>query len=768
MAMFRYLTVQKVSLLVLVKLYCQSVLPSSATIPILSFILSHTIARVPSSARSHSEASQDASLPIHAFEEVLQSQASSMPGRTLLDVFLKDLWAISSLDALHDLFNSLDSLFERDGPAGESEVHERPEDRIVLHKISPLGTFVRRMRLEFTRLQFDDAMKLWSAFLIYRAPTAQWTRRIAGLASSGVDVNISTFDLGPGDELFQVAYGQLDAEDEVIHAISTHDLERVLEFQLDRLQRLGCRVPDDMRAQLRSLLESTGSVVRQSHLVNFFDAWRAGDYTSAFDNIHRYYDLAMLTRERMEYQYALLHMAILQAEFGSFTEAVAAINETIVTARENQDMTCLNFSLSWLQHLNNACPEQMKRAGYKGLLGSERDAFAFLKMKSRETGMYNLLSATLLNESKRCMATGESVPRAFEQLYQAAHLNTRESIDNHGGHMLLQSTLYSRLGLSDLSRTYCQLLLDCYGHSSPNDERIRARCRCAFNAMHSGRYDDALQLLEASEAFNHRTLKFQQYIYFCTGLIKLKQAIRRADWAACESLFSALDSDSCNDPEISFLLFETRIDYLICHGDFSQAFKLVEQRALALREHDADVLQRLGLLLMKATLFSTVRKPEGGFSVALRAASIAFRTRLMPALWSATGLLANILNTLGDFEAASRMLHAVIPQALENNEPLSCGILYSYLADSYVGLAGCAGPAMSTGNRSRITQMSRAGLYIDKALNCFKEVKDVHGECEQIMKKALLAKFRGDEKLAEEWAQNHNRVWDHTIHNVEQ
>jgi anaphase-promoting complex subunit 5 len=28
------------------------------------------------------------------------------------------------------------------------------------------------------------------------------------------------------------------------------------------------------------------------------------------------------------------------------------------------------------------------------------------------------------------------------------------------------------------------------------------------------------------------------------------------------------------------------------------------------------------------------------------------------------------------------------------------------------------------------------------------------------MKKAIIAKLRGDEELAEEWAQNYNRVWE--------
>lgn len=139
--------------------------------------------------------------------------------------------------------------------------------------------------------------------------------------------------------------------------------------------------------------------------MRFFDAWRAGDYTSAFDNLHRYFNYAMQARERNYYQYALLHMAILQADFGCFGEAIAAINETIATARENQDMQCLNFSLSWLNHVSKAYPKQMKGAGYMGMLGSKREGLAFLKAKARETKMYNLLGATLVSEAKLYLST---------------------------------------------------------------------------------------------------------------------------------------------------------------------------------------------------------------------------------------------------------------------------------------------------------------------------------------------------------------------------
>jgi anaphase-promoting complex subunit 5 len=36
------------------------------------------------------------------------------------------------------------------------------------------------------------------------------------------------------------------------------------------------------------------------------------------------------------------------------------------------------------------------------------------------------------------------------------------------------------------------------------------------------------------------------------------------------------------------------------------------------------------------------------------------------------------------------------------------------------------------------------------------------------MKKAIIAKLRGDEKLAEEWAQNHNRVWEEGMRGMEE
>jgi anaphase-promoting complex subunit 5 len=108
----------------------------------------------------------------------------------------------------------------------------------------------------------------------------------------------------------------------------------------------------------------------------------------------------MQNRDRTYYQYALLNLAILQADFGCYSEAIAAMQETISAARENKDMGCLNFSLSWLYHFGKAHPTEMGGVVKRGMMSIEREGLAFLKTKAKDTGMWSLWSTCLLSEAK--------------------------------------------------------------------------------------------------------------------------------------------------------------------------------------------------------------------------------------------------------------------------------------------------------------------------------------------------------------------------------
>ena len=104
----------------------------------------------------------------------------------------------------------------------------------------------------------------------------------------------------------------------------------------------------------------------------------------------------MQSKDRAFYQYALLSLAVLQADFNCFDAAIKAMQEAIATARENKDMNCLNFCLSWLYHIGKAHPETAEKVK----IGSEKEGLVFLKAKAKETGMWSLLSTSLLSEAK--------------------------------------------------------------------------------------------------------------------------------------------------------------------------------------------------------------------------------------------------------------------------------------------------------------------------------------------------------------------------------
>ena len=112
----------------------------------------------------------------------------------------------------------------------------------------------------------------------------------------------------------------------------------------------------------------------------------------------------MHNRDRALYQYALLNLAILHADFECYPEALTAMQETIASARENNDMACLNYSLSWLYHFGKTHPPLMSEIQKRGMLGPEKEAVSFLKAKAKETGLWSLLTTSLLSEAKLTLA----------------------------------------------------------------------------------------------------------------------------------------------------------------------------------------------------------------------------------------------------------------------------------------------------------------------------------------------------------------------------
>jgi anaphase-promoting complex subunit 5 len=255
--------------------------------------------------------------------------------------------------------------------------------------------------------------------------------------------------------------------------------------------------------------------------------------------------------------------------------------------------------------------------------------------------------------------------------------------------------LKARLGVHSSSLAYCDTLLDCYAGLMPLEEVLRARCRKAFHVGlkfftstvppnqnsqlgMTGNYDDAITLLHDPDHKFSRTLRLQQQSMICVGLIKLIRLLHqcvippnpasalthhaRSDLPAAEAAISQLRASQVADPDVTFELDLLHLQYLLQSGDLSTALTRVDEMADHMELQGVDVYHSTQLAIFKAKIFAHAGLPEKGFSAAIRAANLAQKVGLMPALWDAVGCICVILLAMEEFAAVQALLDAVIPQ----------------------------------------------------------------------------------------------------------
>ena len=416
--MSRYLTPSKVGLLVLGSLYVEGVAPASETVPLLSFLITHILPNaahpptVPPGETNHA-------VPVSEIESSLALLKTAIPGRTVWDLFVQKMWSINCADALDSFLSNITLLLAK---PREQLLRERERGEQVpghngrVLRTSPLGAFIRRAHLEYARLQFHDQAALWQKFVAYRLPTREaWEKKNAPTGLSALDVNLSDMGIDTSHQLARVMYADLASEGMGDQGVSSFDVERLVEFQVSELQSksaalfryasslspgLGGRLPEKIALKLKHMAHSGAAMPAVAHYLRYLDSWRAGDYPSALDNLHRYFDFSMQHSDRTVYQYALLNLAILQADYGCHREAIPALQEAISVARENKDVVCLNFCMGWLYHFGKSFPQEMKEIRKNGILGSEDEGLAFLKSRAKDADMWTLLCTTLLSEAR--------------------------------------------------------------------------------------------------------------------------------------------------------------------------------------------------------------------------------------------------------------------------------------------------------------------------------------------------------------------------------
>ncbi|MCJ1449602.1 MAG: Anaphase-promoting complex subunit 5 [Stictis urceolatum] len=758
--MSRYLTPTKIGLLALVSLYAESVVSTSATVPLLSLIVRYII-RNRSPLDEHQKWDVSPGISIENLQATTSCHASAIPGRTLWDLLLKKFWSIDSFDALHVFFGNLCSLVatnKDDVRSGSQTEASQGPISIKLSGSSPIGMFVRRSQLEFIRLPLHDGISLWRAFQIYREPTLpMWKKRNPAAAGSNlISRRDESFNAGSINSLFE---GSSAAHSGLPRSIlSAEDAERILEFQIDQMQKFGQRVTGEIKQQLEEMFHAGSTTSSLSYYIMFLDAWKEGDHTSAFDNLHRYFDYTMHIQGRTFYQYALVNMAIMQADFECYSEAISAMQEAVTMARENRDMGCLNFCLSWLYHFSISHPGEMKESSRTGALGNDREALSFIKIKAKESGMWSLLSTTLLGEAGVTMAIGESISQAFESLARSSYLNIAKNIAiAHGNQMLVELSIYSRLGLQYMQWGRGEVFLECYARRSLSEDSMKFLCLRALALSRKGKFDQAIKSLESVDPATLRTLRYQQAWLMNIRLLKFEHALRADDLSGAQHYLWQLQAAPPKDRTMTLAVSLLHVKLLIRHRQLPAAMSAVDNLITDTISMQPDIHAKIKLMLMKARIFDESGIPQKGFSIAIRAANIAYKSGVLDMLWEAIIALCRILCSLSEFHGAAKLIRSVLPQVLEVENCELAGASFSCLGDAHMGMGRDAMP----GGIKRKEHMTKALECLESAFYQFSKAQDKKKQCEVLAKRAAVLHVMGELVLANDSAAKYLAI-DHT------
>lgn len=199
---------------------------------------------------------------------------------------------------------------------------------------------------------------------------------------------------------------------------------------------------------------------------------------------------------------------------------------------------------------------------------------------------------------------------------------------------------------------------------------------------------------------------------------------------------------------MQFKLSLMEIELQVRRQDYSNALALLEKLFSEMDQQETDVLQRLKTMTLKARVYDKAGIPQKGFSVALRAASLAFDAQLLSLLWEAVAAICRILVSVGEFDAVVKLVESVVPQALECEDCELAAALFSCLADGHMGVAGQA----KTGTLQRKERLTKASESLDRAFNEYSRIEDIQGQCEMMAKKATIMHLNGDPVLANDCA----------------
>ncbi|CAK7565218.1 MAG: APC5 protein [Sporothrix epigloea] len=639
---------------------------------------------------------------------------------------------------------------------------EDPVDdgRILLHRRAPLGAVVYQACHEYQQLSFGERCEIWEDYVRYRNPTR-----------TDFDI-LWPHDSGVSDLLFDAVLTENQADwgaqtDTVARVVfdrmlkttavssSLDDIDKLVALLVER-ERNGFRPSPELRVATDDVIKGATSIPSQATLYRLLDAWRMGDVTTAYDQLHRFFDLVSRTSQNSAYGYNAgpMNKAVIQRDFGEHSNDLLSMLDAVHAGREARDYNSLRFSLLWLYMYARVLPRHIRPRQLQGLAGTSddgRQVLPYVRQDADASHIHGHHALAALIDARIAIGDGRPPLLAKTCLHEAANKVVQHNEVGLEGQLC--STLmvfWDRMGQGLLAAIHGRIFL-CNRHDNvPFEDAIRVASRLALQHAHGGAFTEAKAVMDRLNPEGLTSIKPQGTKRHILTYVAAVQAIRAQNFDEAEDLLlrrlPATGYPSCTptavdrlaqgpsemDPDLSAqaaLLHVASLTRRAEGDDGDGGGSLVVARDELDRfeaSYDkgvGDLHVLLQVSLARANLYACAGRGMRAITLLVHAVQACLRRRYHLMLWETVGAVSRLLVAEGEFRAARTLLDLVLPRSLETGRVETTAQLYLYLADACMGLAGQESAASQnpvwaskeTHTRRMRQYMSRAWWYLGRA-----------------------------------------------------
>lgn len=697
----------KIPILVLIKHYCYHKLPQRCIPPILSKLVELITINPNATDRNQTANKELLTVYFPSLPEFLRSIEDAVhlffnnsnqnnikieeDIRLIKHQILRELWDMRSYEDFFSFLESLSVLIIDPNTEFDSNIlmlKSTPKPSKMLFSSSFFGSIIVSIGTAAIALTFEEGLKLWKAFIVYRQETADVWISLNGLNNGLCEASCDDYF-----ESMVLPQAYVVKEFSKTNLYSTVDLSCLFQTQVAKLQKSSSTISKPLQKLLDSLSHSERSLIPSSYHIEYLNSWRNADYDESFDSLHRYFDYMMSNKRQYFYHYALLALASMHSSFGANQEALRAIDEAILVARENKDLDCLNYLLTWLLNFIISKPELFINSTSHP---SRTEIINFLRSKTKETNNKMLQAITFQFEAVVAMLEGTDLTSVMENVTKSMFLILNlENVSDTKSRFLTTCQLFcgiwARIGYPGLAKLYLESAIDIARETDYEFDLGILYIRKAFILYFEGSVEEAFELLATIEDSSLKDFSMNKKWNTAKNILSFYACLKKCQYAECSIILARSEALSANfdDQDIANEIIYQRALLNFGTNNIDTGVKLLTDRITVMKDHiivyNHFWFVRFQTLYAQSFLEYT-KYPERGLSVLLNAINLTHRSSFIFNLCESILCLCKLIikiDIIGSMDDVKSLLSEFLPKILQLKNIDMISTAYYLLA--YVG-----------------------------------------------------------------------------------